>query len=113
MKSNVANVSASKLFQVLVVGGLSLAAGCSSAPTSGGDAGAAEDATGQDATKKSPSDSGAAGDDATKRKDVATHDDASDSAPSNDVSDDSCIPWDARVDFPNEAGFCMHGLCAW
>jgi hypothetical protein len=114
--------STSKLFQVLVVGGLSLAAteGCSSAPAGGNDSSAAEDAMGPGAPDGSPSDAGTADDVATKgdgasQGDVAMHDaSAGDSATTEGaMTDDACIPFDARVDFPNEAGFCAHGLCAW
>ena len=108
---------ASKLFQVLVVGGLSLAAteACSSASSVGDDSGAPADAAVRDATDGSALDTGAT-EDVTTRGDVAPQDargsdSGSDSASTEDGMTDSSIPFDARVDFPNEAGFCAHG-CA-
>jgi hypothetical protein len=103
MKPTIVLGSASKLFRVLVVGGLSLATSeaCSSAPSSGDDDGGAADAA-----RGSSSDTG-------PTEDVRTHEGASDSASVKDAMTASCIPFDARWDFPDEAGFCAHGLCAW
>jgi hypothetical protein len=112
MKPSTVPRSAAKLFRVLVVGGLSLAAaeGCSSTPGGGGeDGGSTDDAAGQEAASGSPSDTGAP-DDVMTQGEVETH---PDSAPADDAMEDSCTPFDARVDFPNEAGICPHGLCAW
>jgi hypothetical protein len=98
MKPNIVESPASKLFRILVVGGLSMAAtaGCSSSTPSGdGDA----SATG-DAAKDSSS---------SHSEDVATH---NDSAPIMDGTTDSCIPYDGRWDGP-DGGICAHGVCAW
>lgn len=103
MRPIVMEGSASKLFRVLVVGGLSMAGAtaCSSAaPPGDGDAAATEDAK---EAKESQGDAA---------KDVATQEEASDSAPTPDVATDSCVPYDGRWDGP-DGGFCAHGVCAW
>jgi hypothetical protein len=100
VKPIVVESCASKLFRVLVVGGLSMAstAACSSSsPPGDADAAATGDAKG-------------AMDDAAK--DVESQEDASDSAPIPDVVTDSCVPYDGRWDGP-DGGFCAHGVCAW
>jgi hypothetical protein len=100
MKPIVVEGSASKLFRVLVLGGLSMAgsAACSSSSPSGdNDAAATEDARSD------------AGKDGATHKDMS---DSSDSAPIPDVMTDSCTPYDARWDGP-DGGFCAHGVCAW
>jgi hypothetical protein len=100
MRPIVVDGSASKLFRVLVVGGLSMAgaAACSSS-TSGSGLPGDVDASTEDAKGEAA-------------KDVATPEDVSDSAPIPDVVTDSCIPYDALVDGP-DGGFCAHGVCAW
>jgi hypothetical protein len=106
MKPLVVEGSASKLFRVLVVGGLSMAgtAACSSsAPPGDDDAAATEDSKPANEAKD------AKGEAAT---DVATQEAASDSAPIPDVTTDTCVPYDGRWDGP-DGGFCAHGVCAW
>jgi hypothetical protein len=100
MKPIVVEGSASKLFRVLVVGGLSMAstvACSSSSPPSDKDAAATDDAR-----------SDAAEDVATQKE----ASDLSDSAPMPDVRTDSCFPYDGLWDGP-DGGFCAHGVCAW
>jgi hypothetical protein len=95
--------SASKLFRVLVVGGLSMAgtAACSSPGPSGDN----DAAVTEDANEAKDAEGDAA-------QDVATQEDASDSAPIPDVVTDSCVPYDGRWDGP-DGGICAHGVCAW
>jgi hypothetical protein len=101
MRPIVVDGSASKLFRVLVVGGLSMAstAACSSSTSGSGLPGDVDASTSEDAKGEAA-------------KDVATQEEASDSAPIPDVAVDSCIPYDALVDGP-DGGFCAHGVCAW
>ncbi|HEY1956840.1 MAG TPA: hypothetical protein VGH28_14570 [Polyangiaceae bacterium] len=81
----------SKLFKVLVLGGLSMAVpACSSGTTGGGDAGTSDAATANDAAK-----------DQAAPQDAAPQQDAG-------VVDTGCPP-DQKIQCPD----CTHGLCGW